>query len=61
MKVELLTAWNGFRAGCVIDPPDGVANLLIRRKISKPALEEIEQATAVPHYERAVRRQNRGR
>jgi hypothetical protein len=61
MRVELLTTWKGFRAGRVIDPPDGVANLLIRRKIAKPALEEIEQATAVPHYERAVRRQNRGR
>jgi hypothetical protein len=38
-----------------------VGNLLIRRKIAKPALEQIEQTTAVPHYERAVRRQNRGR
>jgi hypothetical protein len=61
MKVELLTTWKGFRAGRVIDPPDGVANLLIRRRIAKPALEQIEQTTAVPHYERAVRRQNRGR
>jgi hypothetical protein len=61
MKVELLKTWNGFRAGRVVDPPDGVGNLLIRRKIAKPALEEIEQATAVPQYERAVRRQNRGR
>ena len=61
MRVELLTTWNGFRAGKTINPSDGVGNLLIRRKIAKPAPEEIEQATAVPQCERAVRRQNRGR
>jgi len=61
MRVELLTTWKGFRAGKTIDPSDGVANLLIRRRIAKPALEQIEQTTTVAHYERAVRRQSRGR
>ncbi|MEY4093142.1 MAG: hypothetical protein RLZZ53_341 [Acidobacteriota bacterium] len=61
MRLVLLQTWKGFRAGKTIDPPDGVGNLLVRRKIAKPAPEEIEQATAVPQYERAVRRQNRGR
>ena len=61
MRVELLTTWKGFRAGKTIDPPDEVANVLISRKIAKTALEQIEQTTAVTHYERAVRRQNRGR
>ena len=61
MRLVLLQTWKGFRAGKTINPPDGVGNLLVRRKIAKHAPEEIEQATAVPQYERAARRQNRGR
>ena len=57
MKLILNRTWNGFRVGKVITPADGVANTLIRRGIARPAEEPvIEEATAEPHYERAVSR-----
>lgn len=61
MRIELLTRWNGFKSGKVLTPPDGVANLLIERRIAKPADENMETATAPAAAERAVRFNRRGR
>lgn len=61
MRVELLQRWNGFKSGKVLTPPDGVANLLITRRIAKPADEGQETATAPAAAERAVRFAKRGR
>lgn len=61
MRIELLTRWNGFKSGKVLTPPDGVANLLIQRRIAKLADGDIETATAPAAAERAVRFNRRGR
>jgi hypothetical protein len=37
MKIELIKAWGYAAPGEVIDPPPGVAALLIERGIAKPA------------------------
>lgn len=37
MKVTFNQRWKGFRPGATGEIPDGVANLLIRRRIAEPA------------------------
>ena len=61
MKIELLQRWNGFKSGRVLTPPDGVANLLIKRRIAKLADDGLETATASAAVERAVKFHRRGR
>ena len=61
MRVELLQRWQGYKAGIVINPPDGVANTLIKRKIARPAGDGMETAVAPAAAERAVRFAKRGR
>lgn len=61
MRVELLQRWNGYRSGIVITPPDGVANMLIKRRIAKPTNDGVETATAPAAAERAVKFNRRGR
>jgi hypothetical protein len=55
MRVELLQRWQGYRSGLVINPPDGVANTLIRRQIARPAGDGLETAMAPAAAERAVK------
>jgi hypothetical protein len=55
MRIELLQRWQGYRSGIVINPPDGVANTLIKRQIAKPAGDGIETAMAPAAAERAVK------
>lgn len=51
VRVEFLVPWNCYRAGQVIDPPDGQANVMIQRGIVKP-VEEEESERAQPKRER---------
>jgi hypothetical protein len=55
MRVELLQRWQGYRSGIVINPPDGVANTLIKRKIARPVRDGLETAMAPAAAERAVK------
>lgn len=61
MRIELLQRWQGYKAGIVITPPDGVANTLIKRRIARPANDGMETAVAPAAAERAVRFYRRGR
>jgi hypothetical protein len=55
MRIELLQRWQGYRSGIVINPPDGVANTLIKRKIARPAGDGLETAMAPAAAERAAK------
>ena len=61
MKIELLQRWQGYKAGIVICPPDGVANTLIKRRIARPAGDGMETTVAPAAAERAVRFSRKGR
>jgi hypothetical protein len=60
MFVRLVKRWNGYRVGKTISPQDGVAELLIKRGIAVPV---VEQATVAGGQERAVgiRQRHKGR
>lgn len=36
MQVRFLRDWKAYRTGRVINPPDGMANVLLRRRIVEP-------------------------
>lgn len=54
MQVRFLRDWKRYRAGRVIDPPDGMANLLLARGI-------VAAAEAPPKDEEPVRRKPKPR
>jgi hypothetical protein len=39
MSILFLRDWRGYKAGRVITPGDGMANVLIRRGIAKPVID----------------------
>jgi len=47
MRLRLIQPWGRYREGEVIEPADGLANLLIQRGFAEPVIEEerIETAT----------------
>jgi hypothetical protein len=51
-KLIVLIAHGRHKPGDVIERPDGVANLLVRRRLCAPA--ELEAAAVEPATERAV-------
>jgi hypothetical protein len=58
MKVELLKGWLGHKPGKVMHMADGVANVLIKRKMARLVEDVIETADARPVMER---RRSRGK
>lgn len=56
MKIRLTRDWNGYKQGRELSPPDGVANLLVRRGLAVVMEPVIETADAKPFIERAARR-----
>jgi hypothetical protein len=44
MQLRLIRDWKGYKAGKVFEPGDGVAEILIRRKIAEPVGQVADQA-----------------
>lgn len=59
MRIRLLSPWNGNRAGAVIDPGHGVAELLVRRRIAEPVEEPSPKRVTRPPRNKAVARAER--
>mgnify|MGYP001238886403 CR=1 FL=1 len=62
MRIRFLSRWRSYRAGQIAELPDGMADVLLRRRIAEPATDRRDEppapecAVAEAPPRRAVRR-----
>lgn len=63
MKIKILYGWNHWRDGQVVDPPEGVAELLIRRGLAVPTekVAPVNAAAPMPGPEQCLRGRKRAK
>ena len=52
MLLRMLRDWRTYKAGRIITPHDGVANVLIRRKIAEQVTDEVSPPKQEPAKKR---------